>query len=99
MKIESDNVINFYEAFIYLDIIFMVIDYIPGGSLHEIISSHSSIITESLCAYFCLEILKGLVFMHEENIIHRDIKSNNILLDLEGHVKIADFGLATTLTP
>ena len=43
------------------------------------------------------DILKGLDYIHKNGAMHRDIKSGNILVDREGHVKLADFGVATTI--
>ena len=50
--------------------------------------------SEPVIAYVCKEILLGLEFIHKNNQIHRDLKSDNILLNKNGDVKIADFGFA-----
>lgn len=68
-----------------------------GGSLTDLCDIKVSI-KESIIAYICREILQALSFMHKEHRLHRDIKSDNILISHEGDVKIADFGFAIHLT-
>lgn len=55
-------------------------------------------IPEDVIAYFMKEMLKGLQALHEKKQLHRDLKSDNVLLNLKGDVKIADFGFAIQLT-
>ena len=47
-----------------------------------------------MAKFYFIEILLGIEYLHNMDIVYRDIKPENILLDIEGHVKIADFGLA-----
>lgn len=49
---------------------------------------------EQLAKFYFCEILLGLEYLHAKDIVYRDIKPENILIDIEGHIKIADFGLA-----
>ena len=49
-------------------------------------------------AVICREVLSGLAHLHEKSIIHRDIKSDNIMMSLEGHVKLTDFGYGAQLS-
>ncbi len=65
-------------------------EYVEGCSLTEIIENNIGQKTsESLVAYITTKVLDGLIYLHESNIIHRDIKSDNILLGLNGDVKIS----------
>ena len=76
---------------------FIVFEYIPGGSLKSKIQSLQSegkLLTLHQALEFALQIAEGLAHAHAHGIIHRDIKSENILLSADGEVKITDFGLA-----
>ena len=74
-------------------------EFVGGGSLTEILEQFPNIqMNEPQIAFVVRSALKGLAKIHQENKIHRDIKSDNILISLEGVVKIADFGFAVQLT-
>jgi len=70
-----------------------------GGCLTDILEQFEDLkLDESQVAYCCRETLKALSYIHSLHRIHRDIKSDNILLDLKGNFKLADFGYAAQLT-
>jgi serine/threonine protein kinase len=75
----------------------MVIEFMDAGSLTSLISYTTSI-SERVMAYIMKEILKGLVVLHNKKQIHRDLKSDNVLISENGDIKIADFGFAVQLT-
>lgn len=99
------NIVNFLEAYLKTeDDLWVVMEYMEGGSLTDIIensptngSTHSPL-TEPQIAYIVRETCQGLKFLHDKHIIHRDIKSDNVLLDHRAHVKITDFGFCAKLT-
>ncbi len=66
-----------------------------GGTITQLIYQFMRQIDEQIIAYLLGQILKGLECMHRKNRIHRDIKSDNILLSRNGDVRIGDFGYAT----
>ena len=68
------------------------------GSLTDLVVERAGRIPEELISYICREILKGLNSLHIQFRVHRDIKSDNILLGSLGEVKLADFGYAAQLT-
>ncbi|XP_063942055.1 MAP3K epsilon protein kinase 1-like isoform X6 [Daucus carota subsp. sativus] len=77
----------------------IILEYVENGSLANIIKpTKFGPFPESLVAVYIAQVLEGLVYLHEQGVIHRDIKGANILLTKEGLVKLADFGVATKLT-
>ena len=58
-----------------------------------------TVLSEGLIAGICQRCLDALAFLHRQEIIHRDIKSDNILLGMNGEVKVTDFGFCAQLTP
>ncbi|KAJ7384469.1 Mitogen-activated protein kinase kinase kinase 2 [Desmophyllum pertusum] len=67
--------------------------FMTGGSLSDHIKRNKTL-SESKSRKYTLQILEGVSFLHSKNIIHRDIKGSNVLLDGHGNVKLADFGLS-----
>ncbi|CAI8507936.1 unnamed protein product [Hanseniaspora opuntiae] len=73
------------------------LEYVPGGSISQMLSSYGPL-EESLIRSFVKQILVGISYLHRKNVIHRDIKGANILIDTQGVVKITDFGISTKLS-
>jgi mitogen-activated protein kinase kinase kinase len=69
------------------------LEYIPGGSVGSCLRKHGKF-EESVVRSLCRQTLEGLVYLHREGILHRDLKADNILLDLDGTCKISDFGIS-----
>ncbi|KAM4702802.1 protein kinase C zeta type-like [Rhinophrynus dorsalis] len=70
-----------------------LMDYVSGGNMFELLRQRGPR-PEHHVRFYAAEMSLGIQFLHQRNIIHRDIKVDNILLDAEGHVKITDFGLS-----
>lgn len=94
------NIVAFQEAFNYKKKIFLVVELMDGGSLFDYIYEVPKKIRwrEKAITYVVRSMLRGLAHMHARHHLHRDIKSQNILINLEGEIKIADFGFAVGLT-
>lgn len=73
--------------------LYIFLEYVPGGSVAALLSSYGAF-EEALVRNFSRQILTGLNYLHERNIIHRDIKGANILVDNKGGIKISDFGIS-----
>lgn len=91
------NIVNFLNAYLIKNgELWVVMEYMEGGALTDIIDNNE--VEEDQIACICRETCKGLNHLHQQSIIHRDIKSDNVLLDSHGHVKITDFGFCAKLT-
>jgi serine/threonine protein kinase len=67
--------------------------FVENGSLASIVKSFGCF-PESLVRVYISQVLCGLYYLHEQGVVHRDIKGANILTTKKGHVKLADFGVA-----
>lgn len=91
------NIVNIYDVGEEDNIYYIVMEYVSGETLKQYIQKHSPIPLEKVIDIM-LQITSGISHAHQNNIIHRDIKPQNILLDKDGNVKITDFGIAIALT-
>ena len=90
------NIVNYLDSFLVKAELWVVMEYMEGGPLTDIIEGAN--MSEAQISGICFETLKGLFHLHGRNIVHRDIKSDNILMDSEGRAKITDFGFSAKLT-
>lgn len=96
---QHKNIVNFLDSYLRKETeLWVIMEYMEGGSLTEIIENNEFKLSEKQIATICFETLKGLQHLHKKHIIHRDIKSDNVLLDAHGNVKITDFGFCAKLT-
>ncbi|XP_077113359.1 protein kinase C delta type-like [Ranitomeya variabilis] len=72
---------------------YFIMEYLSGGSLKALIEMYGSLNIDNV-RFYTAEIVCGLQFLHGHNIVHRDIKPDNIMLDADGHIRIIDLGLA-----
>ena len=95
-KLQHPNVIK-YKACEFNEKrrrIYIFMEYAVGGSLTSLVKACSARLSEAVAAQCIRQMLCGLAFLHENNVVHRDIKGENVLLDSEGCIKLADFGCA-----
>ena len=92
------NVVSIIEAFLTPTHVVVALELMTGGMLTSLCERDIRICEELHIGYVLKCVLQALSFMHRQHQVHRDIKSDNILVDLDGRVKIADFGFAASLT-
>ncbi len=90
------NLVDCTDAFRDGHHLWIVMEFMSAGTLADLLASGP--VDESVIAYICREVLQGLAALHALKRVHRDIKSDNTLLDMDGSVKVADFGFCAELT-
>uniref|UniRef100_A0A0E0PF67 non-specific serine/threonine protein kinase n=1 Tax=Oryza rufipogon TaxID=4529 RepID=A0A0E0PF67_ORYRU len=99
MNLNHKNIVKYLGSLKTRSHLHIILEYVENGSLANIIKPNKfGPFPESLVAVYIAQVLEGLVYLHEQGVIHRDIKGANILTTKEGLVKLADFGVATKLT-
>lgn len=76
----------------------LVMHYMPIGSLHRLICSNSTSLNALQIQWIAQDVAKGLSFLHDNSVVHRDLKSDNVLIDNDYRAKITDFGLIKVKT-
>ncbi|QRV88859.1 Serine/threonine-protein kinase [Ceratobasidium sp. AG-Ba] len=90
---EHPNVLTLLDVWESKGLLFVVMEYVNGGELYNHLVEHQRLSVPEALHYF-QQIMYGVAYCHRLRIAHRDLKMENILLDKEGNVKIADFGMA-----
>ncbi len=91
------NIVNIYDVVNENNMHFIVMELIEGITLKDYIASKGMLdIKEAI--NIALQVAKGLECAHERNIVHRDVKPQNIIISVDGTVKVADFGIAKATT-
>ena len=96
--LEHPNVVKYIQADLSeeQDSIDVLMEYVPGGSIRRLVSQYKGL-DEPVVSAFTRQLLHGLAYLHQNSVIHRDLKCANLLLDSSGQVKISDFGASKRL--
>ncbi|XP_026885531.1 serine/threonine-protein kinase PAK 5 isoform X1 [Electrophorus electricus] len=91
-----ENVVDMYNSYLVGDELWVVMEFLEGGALTDIVT-HTRMNEEQI-ATVCLSVLKALSYLHMQGVIHRDIKSDSILLTSDGRIKLSDFGFCAQVS-
>ena len=96
-NLDHPNIVKYHGFVKSSESLNIILEYCENGSLHTI-SKNFGKFPENLVGLYMSQVLNGLLYLHEQGVIHRDIKGANILTTKQGLVKLADFGVATRTT-
>ncbi|KAG7145613.1 Cytokinesis protein sepH like [Verticillium longisporum] len=94
-NLHHDNIVKYLGFVKSVDCLNIVLEYCENGSLHSICKAYGKF-PENLVGVYMTQVLQGLQYLHDQGVIHRDIKGANILTTKDGTVKLADFGVSTS---
>ncbi|XP_068855332.1 serine/threonine-protein kinase PAK 3-like [Aphelocoma coerulescens] len=93
----NPNIVSYLDSYLVDGELWLAMEFMDGGTLYDVVGA--VYLEEGQIGAVCRECLQGLHFLHSRRVIHRDVKSCNILVSTDGSVKLADFGLCAQLTP
>ncbi|KAL6936740.1 Serine/threonine-protein kinase [Hanseniaspora opuntiae] len=91
---DSPWVVSLYYSFQDAQYLYLIMEFLPGGDLMTMLIRWQ-IFTEDVTRFYMAECILAIEAIHKLGFIHRDIKPDNILIDIKGHIKLSDFGLST----
>lgn len=94
--LEHENIIKYQDDYESDRCIYLFTSYIDTGDLSYKLKQHTRF-EETIAKVYIMEVIKGIKYLHDKYIVHRDIKTNNLLIDANNNIKIIDFGKATYL--
>ncbi|XP_018424567.1 PREDICTED: STE20-like serine/threonine-protein kinase [Nanorana parkeri] len=95
---DHPNIVQLLDAFYFENNLWILIEFCAGGAVDAVMLELERPLTEPQIRVVCKQTLQALVYLHEAKIIHRDLKAGNILLNIDGDVKLADFGVSAKNT-
>ena len=91
-KLNHPNITKILEMFEDEKYFMIIMEYINGGNLFSFVKKRRKL-SEKTAKFLFRQIILGIKYIHEQNIVHRDIKLENLLIDLNNNIKICDFGI------
>ncbi|KAG7512561.1 STE20-like serine serine/threonine-protein kinase isoform X1 [Solea senegalensis] len=95
---DHHHIVKLLDAFYFEGKLWILIEFCAGGAVDAIMLELERPLTEPQIRVVCKQTLDALCYLHENKVIHRDLKAGNILLSLDGEVKLADFGVSAKNT-
>eukprot|EP01060_Flectonema_neradi_P038344 TRINITY_DN8001_c0_g1_i2.p1 TRINITY_DN8001_c0_g1~~TRINITY_DN8001_c0_g1_i2.p1 ORF type:complete len:945 (+),score=167.44 TRINITY_DN8001_c0_g1_i2:79-2913(+) len=96
-KFHDDTIVSFIACGVHDKYVIIIMEYVSGGSLADVLETFGAL-KPATAKRFTKDIIRGLHYLHNEGILHRDLKPGNVLMHTDGQCKLSDFGTCTTLT-
>jgi serine/threonine-protein kinase len=96
-NLSHPNIVNVYDWGEHRDTYFIVMEYVEGRTLSQILRTEGPLHPDR-AAEVAMDMAAALSFAHRNGVVHRDVKSGNVLITADGQVKVADFGIAEAIT-
>ncbi|KAM7260032.1 hypothetical protein ACFE04_015773 [Oxalis oulophora] len=96
-QLSHPNIVRYYGSELCEESLCVFLEFVSGGSIHKLLQEYGPF-REPVIQTYTRQILSGLAYLHGRNTVHRDIKGANILVDPNGEIKLADFGMAKHIT-
>lgn len=96
--VKSNALLKFIEAYSYEERIWEVLELMDGGALTNILEDSSFSYSENFCKYTLYWVLRAIIDLHRNNIYHRSIQSDNVLVSVSGEIKLGGLCFAAVLS-
>ncbi|XP_068331014.1 probable serine/threonine protein kinase IRE [Pyrus communis] len=91
--VRNPFVVRFFYSFTCTENLYLVMEYLNGGDLYSLLRNLGCL-DEDMARVYIAEVVLALEYLHSLNVIHRDLKPDNLLIGQDGHIKLTDFGLS-----
>ncbi|KAM6598479.1 probable serine/threonine protein kinase IRE [Cannabis sativa] len=93
ISLRNPFVVRFFYSFTCRENLYLVMEYLNGGDLYSLLRNLSCL-DEDMARVYIAEVVLALEYLHSLNVVHRDLKPDNLLIGQDGHIKLTDFGLS-----